>query len=106
MVEGWIGAGAGMLQSLAFGYIPGLRAWYDALDSGRKAAIMGLTLVAVALGGFALSCVGPFEYATCDEAGGWELVGKLVAALLGSLVGNQSTYMLMVKPFKKGEAGQ
>jgi uncharacterized membrane protein YbhN (UPF0104 family) len=85
---------AGVLLSLGFGYIPGLRDKFGALDGTQKALVMAGLLLAAAVGVFALSCWGPYEYATCDEAGAWKLVELFIAAL----VANQATYQIAVKP--------
>jgi hypothetical protein len=88
---------AGVLLSLGFGYIPGLKEKFGALDGTRKALVMAGLLLAAAVGVFALSCWGPFDWATCDEAGAWTLVELFVAAL----VANQATYQIAVKPRQK-----
>ena len=40
---------AGAILALLFGYVPGLRQWFEALDGVRKAQVMaGLLLLAAA----------------------------------------------------------
>ena len=40
---------AGLVLSLFFGYVPGARSWFEALDGVRKAQVMaGLLIVAAA----------------------------------------------------------
>ena len=85
---------AGVMLALGFGYIPGLKDRFGALDGTRKALVIALLLFVAALGAFGLSCWGPYTFATCDEAGAWELVELFIAAL----VANQSTYLIAVKP--------
>ena len=50
---------AGVVLSLAFGYVPGLREWYAALDGVRKAQVMAGVCLASAVGVFAASCCSP-----------------------------------------------
>lgn len=88
---------AGVMLALGFGYIPGLKDWFAGLDGTRKALVMALLLLVAAVGAFGLSCWGPYTFATCDEAGAWELVELFIAAL----VANQATYQIAVKPGQK-----
>jgi len=80
--------------SLLFGYVPGLREWYEGLDSVRKAQVMGALLVIVAVGVFLAACYTPWQVATCSEEGAWQLVELLIMAL----VANQATYLIAVRP--------
>ena len=85
---------AGVVLSLAFGYVPGLREWYAALDGVRKAQVMAGVLLVAAGGVFAAACYSPWQFATCDEAGFWQLVELFIAALIA----NQATYQIAVRP--------
>lgn len=87
---------AGVLLSLLFAYVPGLRDWYNIRQSAEKALLMLSLLVIVAGGSYALSCVGPFDYFQCTQAGGWQVVQVLIAAL----VANQATFVAAVRPFR------
>ena len=87
---------AGVLLSLAFGYIPGLREWYGGLESVRKAQVMAAALLLAGVGVYLASCYTPFAGVTCDEAGFWELVELLIAALIA----NQATFLIAVEPGK------
>lgn len=49
---------AGVVLSLVFSYIPGLKDWYDALTPTPKRGVMLLALLAVALGALAYQCRG------------------------------------------------
>lgn len=85
---------SGVLLSLAFGYVPGLRDWYGALDSVRKAQIMALLLLVAAVGVFVAGCYSPWQAVTCDETGFWALVELFVLALIA----NQATFLIAVSP--------
>lgn len=86
---------AGLLLSLLFGYVPGLRDWYEALDGVRKAQVMAGLLLLAAGGLYAAACYTPWSVGvTCGEPGLWQLLEMLMAAL----VANQATYVLAVRP--------
>lgn len=92
---------AGVVLSLAFAYIPGLREWFDAQAPQRKAQVMGLALILVAGGALGLACANiatafPSAAITCDTPG----VVAIVKVLIAALVANQATYLLMVRPFQ------
>jgi len=87
---------AGIMLSLAFGYVPGLSDWYSALDGVRKAQVMAVLLLAAAVGVFLAGCYSPWQAVSCDEAGMWGLVELLITAL----VANQATYQIAVSPSK------
>jgi hypothetical protein len=82
---------AGILLSLAFSYVPGLREKYDALDGIYKRLIMGGALLVVAGAVFGLSCAGIIGDVVCTEAGAVGLVRVFIAALIA----NQATYLLV-----------
>jgi hypothetical protein len=87
---------AGVVLALLFGYAPGLRGWFEALEPTRKALAM-LALLAVAAGVlYGAACWTPFDAAgvTCDEPGVWLVVRLFLAAM----VANQATYQIGVKP--------
>ena len=42
---------AGAILALLFGYVPGLRQWFEALDGVRKAQVMAGLLLLAAAGG-------------------------------------------------------
>ena len=86
---------AGVILSLLFGYAPGLRPWYEALEATRKALVMaGLLLLAVVVI-YLASCYTPYATGiTCDEAGVWQLVRLFMDALIA----NQATYLMAVRP--------
>lgn len=88
-----LGAISGIVLSLLFSYVPGLNAWFAALEKQRKQLIMGLLLVAVALGAFALSCAGVNGSFICTKDGAIQAGQVLIAAL----VANQSIYLITRK---------
>ena len=94
MTSDQLSAIAGILLSLVFSYVPGLKDWYDKQDGTRKRLIMAGALLVVAAGVFALSCANWLTIATCDNAGVMGLVGAFVSAL----VANQATYLISPKP--------
>lgn len=101
MDEIQLAAIAGLIISLAFSLIPGLKTWYDAKAPTDKQAIMGGVLVVVAAAIFGISCtsfgasigLGGVE---CSIKGAWGFLQILIAAL----VANQGTYLITRKPSK------
>ena len=90
---------AGVILALAFGYVPGLRDWYEALDGVRKAQVMAGLLLLAAGGLYAAACYTPWDVGvTCNEPGFWALVEMFLAAL----VANQAAYLIGVRPARTG----
>ena len=95
MTDNVVGSLAGVLLALLFGYAPGLRTWFEALEPTRKALVMAGALLIAALLLYGAACYTPWQVGvTCDEAGFWELAQLFIAAL----VANQATYLIGVKP--------
>lgn len=96
MTDNMVGSLAGVLLALLFGYAPGLRTWFEALEPTRKALVMLLLLLVAAAVLYLAACYTPFDTAgvTCDEAGFWQIVQLFIAAL----VANQAAYLLAVRP--------
>jgi hypothetical protein len=101
---------AGVVLSLLFSYIPGLRTWYAALVSETKQLIMLGLLVLVTGAIYALGCYGILETnITCDKSG----LVSLVFMLITGVVSNQATYMITpqtkdvvdAKAYRNGGAG-
>ena len=95
MSETELAAGAGVLLSLAFSYIPGLSTKFAALAPEKKRLIMLGLLALVAGGSFGLACAGLLSSlagaaATCDRAGALGLVRTFVLAA----VFNQGAYLI------------
>ena len=85
---------AGVALSLIFGYVPGARSWFEALDGVRKAQVMAGLLIVAAAAVYGAACYTPWQALECTEGGFWEL-----ARLLGlALFANQATYSIAVKP--------
>ena len=90
---------AGALLALLFGYAPGVRQWFEALDGVRKAQVMVGALLLAAVGAFGASCYTPWVVVECTEAGFWQLVELFIMAL----VANQATYTLAVRPSRTAQ---
>ena len=97
MTDNIVGSLAGALLALLFGYAPGLRQWYEALEPTRKALVMAGLLLAAAAMLYVAACYTPWPVGvTCDEDGFWQLARLFMAAL----VANQATYQIAVSPSK------
>lgn len=89
---------AGIVLSLAFGYVPGLEAWYGALSTVGKRVVMLVLLFVVAFGYLALAC-SPFgaqfgiPVEVCTQAGAVTVVQAFIAALIA----NQATFLIAAK---------
>ena len=95
MTDNVIASLAGALLALLFGYAPGVRQWYEALEPTRKALVMAGALLVAAVLLYGAACYTPWPVGvTCDEAGFWQLAKLFFAAL----VANQATYLIGVKP--------
>lgn len=84
----------GLVLSLAFSYLPGLRNWFESLPSEQKALTMGAALVFFSVGSLLFSC----RMETACLTASWE---QYFTVLIAALVANQSTYLLAVRPFQK-----
>lgn len=93
MTSDEMSAGAGIVVSLIFAYVPGFRQWYAALDPDRKRVVMLAALAAVAVGVFVLGCANLSGAVACSQAGGIGLVRAFIAAAIA----NQATYLLAPK---------
>lgn len=82
---------AGVVLSLLFSYIPGLRVWYAGLASEKKQLLMLGILVVVTGGIFGLSCGNYIPNGvSCDRDGAVKLIWMLVLAVTS----NQAAYMI------------
>ena len=80
----------GLLLSLAFNYIPGLRTKYAGLTDVQKSGIMALALILVVLILAGSSCAKLWAMVSCDKVGFMQLASMLGTAL----VVNQASYKL------------
>lgn len=83
---------AGVLLSLAFGYVPGLQQWYGALEGIYKRLIMLGLLLLVAAAAYGLACAGVLQGVVCSEEG----LLRLVKVFIAAAIANQATYLLAV----------
>ena len=87
---------AGVVLSLAFSYVPGLKTWFGGLPSIGKRLVMLAALLLVSAGAFGLSCAGVLDGALgtpavlCEQRGALEIAWAFVAAM----VANQAAYQL------------
>ena len=81
---------AGIVLSLLFSYVPGVSAWFEALDSIYKRIIMGVLIILVGGGAYAAACLGVYDAVTCDQEGGLSVLRSIVAVLIA----NQAAYKL------------
>ena len=84
---------SGIVISLLFSYIPGLKEWFEPLQNKYKQGIMGAVLVVVAGAWFGLGCAGIVDGPACTKEGAIEAVIFLIRALTA----NQGTYLLTKK---------
>ena len=85
---------AGIVLSLIFSYVPGVRTWYDQFNPDYKRLVMLVLLAVVAVGVFGLSCAWLYQWVPCDQSCGVKLVEIFVMALIA----NQTTFLISPKP--------
>jgi len=81
---------AGVMLSLAFSYVPGLRNRYEPLDSVWKRVIMAALLLLVAVAIWFLSCAEIVSAVSCTREG----ILALARVFIVALIANQSAYLL------------
>jgi hypothetical protein len=90
MSESTIASVAGIIVSLAFSYVPGLKEWFDALAANYKRLVMlGALVLAVGVI-FATSCLGYATEPACTVEGAKALLPLFIAAVIA----NQGTFLL------------
>jgi len=94
-----IAAVAGVVLSMAFAYIPGLRPRFEALEPDYKRLVMLGMLLLVSAAIFGLSCAGIYNHITCDAAGAWTMVEIFMYAA----VANQTAFLLLPGKPKKDQ---
>lgn len=90
---------SGVLVSLLFAYLPGLRDWFDGLDGTYKRLVLLASGLVTAGAIFGLSCANIDllgVMVTCDKVGALECV----RAFILFAVANQSTYTLLPKQYE------
>ena len=92
----------GVILSLLVTYVPGFNSWYAGKPEDQKKALMGLGLLAVSIGVFALSCapVLGIVQVECSTQGAVDVLGILIAALIA----NQTTDRISPEPSAVKEA--
>lgn len=84
-------AGAGIVISLLFSYIPGLRVWYGGKPEEFKKLFMLGLMVVVAGGLFGLGCASLIQIdLACTKEGAIQLIWYLALAISA----NQSAYLI------------
>lgn len=89
---------AGVILSLAFSYLPGMRRRYEALDGTAKRLVMLALLTVTAAGCYALACTpyaAPLGIEVRCDAGGAVMLLRL---LLSAAIANQAAYSLTPRP--------
>ena len=85
---------AGVILSLGFSYIPGLKEKFDLLTGIGKRLVMLCLLVLAAGGSYGLACAGWGSglglALVCDQAGALGLVKVLIMAIMA----NQGAYLI------------
>lgn len=89
-----ISMAAGVLLSLGFSYLPGLKEKFASLSATRKRLLMLALLVVVTGGIFGLSCLNFPQPGPCDQSSALVLVRALILAAIA----NQSAYALSPRP--------
>lgn len=89
-----LAAFVGIILSLAFSYIPGLRAWFDLRTGDEKRMIMGGVIVAASLILFGVACAGfAADFGLMLACTRPDAV-RLLSITVMMLVGNQSAYTI------------
>ncbi len=93
-----IAAIAGVVLSLAFSYVPGLKDWFDRLSGDYKRLVMlGLMFGVVAVI-FGLSCAGLLATFACTWLGAWDAFWLLILAAIGNQTAYSLTPRARIKP--------
>lgn len=81
-----ISGAAGVMLSLGFSYLPGVKDRFDRLEPTARRLVMLALLAVVSVGVFALGCLRPgwLPGVNCSEAGGWELGRIFVVAVIAN----------------------
>lgn len=74
----------GAVLSLVLAYLPGVKGWWESLDSEQKRAALGVLYLCIAAGLFVPACFGGPAVVACDTSSIWPVIGAFFAALVGS----------------------
>lgn len=86
---------AGVVLSLLFSYIPGLRVWYAGLISETKQLIMLGLILAISAAVYVLGCNGILvTNIACDKGG----IVSFVLIVITAIISNQAVYSISPKP--------
>ena len=98
MTSDKLAALVGVLISLIFAYLPGVKYWFHKQTSEAKGGISALVTILAGIVIYGLSCAGWFTQlgVICGKAG----FQQLVTIIIGALVGLAGTYVTLVRPFK------
>lgn len=88
-----VAALSGMLLSLAFRFVPGLRTWFEGLSAEGKSGVMAIMIVLAGVGTAVWQCSSPEGDATLGSclSLGWR---QYAAAIFSALVTNQATFQI------------
>lgn len=81
---------AGIVLSLLFSYVPGLKDKFNALAPDQKRGVMLILLLATAAGFLGVSCLGRYGGLTCDADGSWKALEVFILAAIA----NQAAFAL------------
>lgn len=96
MTSEQLGSIAGVILSLLFSYLPGVRDRFALLSSTEKRLFMAALLLAVAIGALGLSCAQIVNAVECSTAGATNLISTFIAAL----VANQAAFLISPQKVK------
>ena len=90
MTAAALSALAGLVLSLGFSYLPGLREWFKVQTAEWKRLIVASFLLGTAGIVFGLGCADIGTWVTCDQGG----LIELGTVLFYALVANQTTFLI------------
>jgi hypothetical protein len=86
-----IAALAGMLLSLSFRYVPGLKNWFERLSSEGKSGVMAVMIVIAGIGTLLWQCSSSEDSMINCLSLGWK---EYARAVFSALVTNQATHQI------------
>lgn len=85
---------AGLILSLIFTYLPGIRESWAELEASKKQQYMAILLVVVAVGATVLSCFNVIVAITCTQNDIVTFFMRVVVNAVLALSANQSVYQI------------